>query len=188
MHDYEIKDIMRRATTPNLYVRFAFTNGERTTLDFSQHQEMSDPVRLLGKLGNDSSEPAFHAFIRVGISTGISIVQKSAPWVYSGPAETESFGKLDRMYQRVSSPPALPIFKELEQPLDQVGIPLGFHSRTLGQGHRWPVVIEINSPGFSSAEAWYIHQQGTNLRLLKPGHPLLKLGSYQTGRDAGQGP
>jgi hypothetical protein len=155
-------------------VKFAFTTGERATLDFSQNQEASDPVRLFGKLGNESSQPAFHTFVRVGISTGISIPQKFAPWVNSGPAETEAFGKLDWMYQRVSSPPAMPIFRELEQPLDQVGIPLQFHSRTLGQSHRWPIAIEINSPGFTSTEAWFIHQQGSSLRLLPPGHSLLK--------------
>jgi hypothetical protein len=173
MHDYEIKDVMRRSTTSHLYVKFAFTNGESTNLEFAQHQDVSAPVHLLGKLGNASSQPAFHAFIRVGISTGISIMQKTAPWVCSGAEQTKSFGKLDWMYQRVSSPPALPIFKELEQPLDQVGIPLKFHERTLGQGHRWPIVIEIRSPGFSSTEAWYIQQESTTLRLLEPGHPLL---------------
>jgi hypothetical protein len=174
MHDYEIKDVMRRSTTPNLYVKFAFTNGERSTLDFPANQDFANEVRLLGVLGNNSSQPAFHTFIRVGIAAGIPIIQKSPPWTYSGSKETEDFGKVAWMYQRVSSPPALPIFRELEQPLDQVGIPIRFHERTLAQSHRWPIIIQIHTPGFSSTEAWFIHQQGSSLRLLAPGHPLLR--------------
>jgi Putative DNA-binding domain len=174
MHDYEIKDVVRRSTTPSLYVKFAFTNGERTTLEFPPTRDSSDEVRLLGTLGNNSSQPAFHAFIRVGISTGIPIIQKSLPWTSSGTEETKDFGKIAWIYQRVSSPPALPIFKELEQPLDQVGISIRFHERTLAQSHRWPIVVQIHSPGFSSTEAWFIQQQGSGLRLLAPGHPLVR--------------
>jgi hypothetical protein len=174
MHDYEIKDVMRRSTTPILYVKFAFPNGERTTLNFPANKDSADEVRLLGTLGNRSSQPAFHAFIRVGISTSLPIIEKSVPWVNSGTEETEDFGKVAWIYQRLSSPPALPIFKEMEQPLDEVGIPIRFHERTLAQSHRWPIIIEIHSPGFSSTEAWFIQQQGSNLRLLAPGHPLLR--------------
>jgi len=173
IHDYEIRDIMRRATTPHLYVKFSFENGDRTHFDYKANEEISKPVLLIGTLGNQSPQPAHYAMIKVGVSAGIQL-RSGVPWIGAGTEETEEFGKLHWISQALSVPPALPIFKELEQPLDQRGIALFFHSRTLGQSHRWPVVIEILCPGFSSREAWSIQQNGSNLRLLPPGHPLLK--------------
>jgi predicted HTH transcriptional regulator len=74
MHDYEIRDIMRRATTPHLYVKFSFLDkSDRTHFDYKANEEMSKPVLLLGTLGNLSPQPAHYAMIRVGISTGIQI-------------------------------------------------------------------------------------------------------------------
>ena len=170
MHDYEIKDIMRRADTPALYVSFSFPTGKHTTFDLSEG-EMSPPVYLLGRIGNRSAQPASHVFLRIGISTGISLSPRPNIWTYEGPHEYEGL-HLDCLYQRISAPPALPIFREMEQPLDRV--PMKFHLRTLVDERRWPIRIEISTPGFSSTEVWYIHQNGTNLRLLHPGHPLLR--------------
>ncbi len=173
MHDYEIKDIMRRATSPRLYVKFSFEGSDRTHFDYKANEEISKPVLLIGTLGNLSPQPAHYAMIKVGIPAGIQF-RSGVPWIDAGTEETEEFGKLHWISQAFSVPPALPIFKELEQPLDQRGIALFFHSRTLGQSHRWPVVVETLCPGFSSREAWYIQQQGSNLRLLPTGHPLLR--------------
>ncbi len=173
MHDYEIRDIMRRATTPHLYVKFSFSNSDRAHFDYKANEELSKPVLLLGTLGNRSPQPAHYAMIRVGISTSLQI-RAGVPWIAPVAEETEEFGQLNWVSQTISVPPTLPIFKELEQPLDQSGIALFFHSRTLGQSHRWPVVVEILCPGFSSREAWFIQQNGSNLRLLPPGHPLAR--------------
>ena len=174
LEDHDIRDIMRRATTPHLYVKFAFLDKkDRTHFGYKANEEISKPVLLVGTLGNQSPQPAHYAMIRVGISSGIQI-RAGAPWITPVAEETEDFGKLNWLSQTISVPPALPVFKELEQPLDQTGIALFFHSMTLGQSHRWPVVIEILCPGFSSREAWFIQQQGSNLRLLPPGHPLLR--------------
>lgn len=173
MHDYEIRDIMRRATTPRPYVEFSFSGSDRTHFDYKANEEFSKPVLLSGMLGNQSPQPVHYAMIRVGISSGIQI-RAGVPWVTAIAEETEDYGKLNWISQTISVPPALPIFKELQQPLDQRGITLSFHSRTLGQSHRWPVVVEILCPGFTSREAWFIHQTGSNLRLLPPGHPLLR--------------
>jgi hypothetical protein len=173
MHDYEIRDIMRRATTPHLYVKFSFEGSDRTHFDYKANEEISKPVLLIGTLGNQSPQPAHYAMIKVGISAGIQ-VRSGMPWIGPGTEETEDYGKLHWISQAFSVPPALPIFKELEQPLDQRGIALFFHYGTLGQSHRWPVVVEILCPGFSSREAWFIQQNGSNLRLLPPGHPRLR--------------
>jgi hypothetical protein len=174
LEDHDIRDIMRRATTPHLYVKFSFLDRrDRAHFDYKPNEEISKPVLLLGTLGNQSPQPANYAMIRVGISTGIQL-RAGVPWITPIVEETEDYGQLAWVSQTISVPPNLPVFKELEQPLDQRGIAIAFHSRTLGQSHRWPVVVEILCPGFSSREAWFIQQGGSNLRLLPPGHPLLR--------------
>lgn len=173
MYDYEIKDILRRSTTPHLVVSFEFISGERTQFNLEQGTQHSMPVYLKGTISNLSSQPASYVLVRIGISASISLV-RNGPWTYAGPEETEDFGKLDWQYQYIGAPPDFPVFKELNRSLDNGGIGTMFSDRTLGNSHRYPVVIEVHTPGFYSREAWYIQQQGTNLRLLHPGHPLSK--------------
>ena len=68
MEDYEIRDALRRATTPDLFVTLSFVDGDRARFDYSPQQEMSDPVRLLAAIGNRSAQPAQHTIIRIGIA------------------------------------------------------------------------------------------------------------------------
>jgi hypothetical protein len=173
LEDHDIRDIMRRATTPQLYITFSFNGSDRAHFDYKANEDISKPVLLTGMLGNSSPQPAHYAMIRLGIAAGVQF-HSGTPWGTPIPEETDDFGKINWIRQAISVPPSLPIFKELEHPLDQRGIALLFHSRTLGQGHRWPLVVEILCPGFSLREAWFVQQNGSNLRLLPPGHPLLR--------------
>ena len=125
MHDYEIRDIMRRATTPQLYVKFSLDGRERTYFDYKPHEELSTPINLLGKLGNKSPQPAHYFVIRVGLSTSLQI-KAHAPWGAPVVEETEEFGPFNWLSQTFRVPPSLPVFRELEQPLDERGIVLFF--------------------------------------------------------------
>ncbi|QND70817.1 helix-turn-helix domain-containing protein [Tardiphaga robiniae] len=174
MEDYEIRDVLNRATHPDLWVDFAFKSGDRAELEFDIRQDVSSPVRIFGTIKNRSAQPSFHTFFRLGVSASLGFNTVKPPWTMHRTQETTKYGKIQWTTQRTSSPPDFPIFKEVDQPLDGHGVTLQFHSRTMAQAHRWPLLIEIHSPGFSSLEAWYIDQQSTSLRLLQPGHPLLR--------------
>ena len=174
MEDYEIKDVLGRAMHPDLWVDFAFTDGERTELEFNIREEISRSVRIIGTIKNRSAQPAYHSLFRLGVSASLDFNTMKPPWTIHQTEETTEYGKITWTTQRTSSPPDLPIFKEVDQPLDGHGVNLRFHSRTMDQGHRWPLLIEISAPGFSSLEAWFIQQQGPSLRLLPPRHPLLR--------------
>jgi hypothetical protein len=173
MHDYEIRDIMRRATTPQLYVTFSFNGRERTKFDFRKDEEVSRPVTLLGMIGNKSPQPAHYFVIKVGLPEALRIIP-SKPWGGPISESNDEFGEIDWYTQAFRVPPSLPVFKELEQPLDEKGIGLSFYSNTLHGLRRWPLIVEIVCPGFSSRDVWYIQQQGPDLRLLPSGHPLLQ--------------
>jgi hypothetical protein len=173
MEDYEIRDALRRATTPDLFVTLSFEGGDRARFDYPPHQEISKPVRLLATIANRSPQPAQHTIVRIGVPENIKILGQAKVWGSPVPGNDESGRKIWLM-QRISTPPDFPIFKEIAQPLDGEGIFLGFHSNFLTQTYRWPITITIHTPGFSLTETWFIQQEGTNLRLLHPSHPLLR--------------
>jgi hypothetical protein len=74
------------------------------------------------------------------------------------------------MSRTLSSPPDLPVFKEIDQGLSPVMI--RFAARLLGGAHRLPIDVKIMSPGFESEVEWMLHQEGQHLRILRPGHPI----------------
>lgn len=65
MEDYEIRDALRRATTPELSVKLSFATGDITYLQFNSNMEISKPFALEVSLSNHSSQPAFHVLMRV---------------------------------------------------------------------------------------------------------------------------
>src|SRR6266446_8886102 len=63
MEDYEIRDIFRRASTPDLWIRFGFgqDEAESTRLTFSPDSDVSDPITLAAFVSNRSNTPAEYA-------------------------------------------------------------------------------------------------------------------------------
>jgi hypothetical protein len=65
MHDYEIRDIMRRSTTPNLDVTLSLPQGNKYRLEFPAHQEILKPVLMGVTISNKSPTPAYHTIVEV---------------------------------------------------------------------------------------------------------------------------
>jgi predicted HTH transcriptional regulator len=58
MADYEVRDMMRRSTTPDLYVSLSFATGLTTQIQFDARTEVSRPVMLSVRIENRSAQPA----------------------------------------------------------------------------------------------------------------------------------
>ena len=67
MHDYEIRDVLHRATTPELWIKFSFDNGSSTNIILRADSDVSHPTRLNAAIGNSSREPALYAVIDIYI-------------------------------------------------------------------------------------------------------------------------
>lgn len=67
MYDYEIRDILRRATTPELWIDFNFDMGKLTNINFTTGSDVSEPIKLIANIGNKSQQPAKYAVINVFI-------------------------------------------------------------------------------------------------------------------------
>jgi hypothetical protein len=171
MEDYQVRDTMRRATTPELYVRLSLPPG--AGIEFAHQSEMSKPITLNALVGNRSAQPAFHTFVQLGIDTDISVLWNGNFTPVGERTDADDVLQTWLM-RRISTPPEPPIFKEAGLDLTRSSISLGFHSQLLTRDHRFRITTLVQTPGYSASEHWTILQQGQHLRLLEPGHPLAR--------------
>src|SRR5258708_2548692 len=78
MEDYQVRDAMRRATTPELYVPLSLPRGKTAGIEYAYRTEMSKPIILNAFVGNRSVQPAFHTVVQLAIDTDISILSEGA--------------------------------------------------------------------------------------------------------------
>jgi hypothetical protein len=168
MEDYEIRDTLRRATTPELYVELAFAMGPVAHVQYAHHTEISNPIGIIVTVRNRSSQPAYHALIQVGVDARLPL-RTSNDFTQIG-----STGSSPRQYwlaHRHASPPDLPIFKEIEQdPVHRFTFTIALPSALLNGEHLFDLTTSVQTPGYSATENWKIHQAGPTLQMCPPGH------------------
>jgi hypothetical protein len=170
MEDYEIRDTLRRATTPDLYVELAFAMSSVAHIQFAHGAEISNPIGVSVTVKNRSSQPAYYALLQVGIDTELPL---RTPGDFY---QTGISGEDQQQYwlsHRFSSPPGLPIFKEIDQdPVHRLSFTIAYLSAMLQGEHLFHLTTSIQTPGSSATENWKIHHRGDTLRICPPGHPL----------------
>jgi hypothetical protein len=168
MEHYEVRDAFRRTTTPDLLVDLAFEMGSTAHLLFRSGMEVSIPIIMLATILNRAPQPAFHAFIKIGIDTALLL--NSAPDFYSlgitGDEQQQYW-----LARQFTSPPGLPIFKEME-PGHQFRFQIGFtvHSSSLHGERLHHLSTSVLAPGCISHTKYKIHQRGPMLEMCPPGH------------------
>jgi hypothetical protein len=63
MEDYEVRDIMRRASTPDLHVSLSFLGGECQSAEFADGQTTSHRFNLIAHIENRAPQPAASPFV-----------------------------------------------------------------------------------------------------------------------------
>jgi hypothetical protein len=146
MADYEIRDIMRRASTPDLWIKFAFMGGQtRTTLDF-RGGSFAAALHLNPEIGNRSSTPAEYAVIILYVDAFLHPVHSPPSLRHIG--NTKLNGQEFLVYQMHWTPPRLPIFAETMLPIAEGGIAFTVQPELRGVGELW-FGYKIQSPGFA---------------------------------------
>jgi hypothetical protein len=167
MNDSEVRDTMRRATTPELFVKLQLASGRPQSVQFAPRQEISNPITLQVLVGNRSPQPASHTVVIIGLDSDLAIrtmmdfSQTGAPANQPGPPKYWVTRKL-------SSPPFQPIFQEAE-PVS-LSLTFGVHSSQLGST-LFRLTTIVQTPGFSATEHWTMICQGAVLTLYDPSHP-----------------
>jgi hypothetical protein len=152
MEDYEIRDIMRRSATPDLYLDIQ-SNATSVSGSFTS---LSTSLRI--SVGNHASEPALYALIRIFIDPGLAPTR----WGEFQHVGSITIDGRDILVGRTIwvAPPRLPIFKEAVLPLgDPMGITLP--GQFVGDTCRYKLGYEILAPGCSVTKyGWLVCEGG----------------------------
>jgi len=169
MEDYEIRDALRRATTPELYIELSFATGERANVEFVDQSERSKPITLSVIVRNRSSQPAHYALVQVGIDTELALQTLgdffSMRITGDGPQQQHWVG------HRFMSPPGMPIFKEIEQDAaHRLSLTFSYPS-SFGGDTTFYLTTSVQTAGYAATEDWVIHHRGNILRLRRQRRP-----------------
>ncbi len=148
MYDYEIRDILRRATTPELWIDFTFDNGKEHTVLFDLSTGVSHPIALRASIGNKSKEPALYAVITIYID---DVLNPMCPLGF-----TEVHGRLPyrghslKMFSiNWGIPKNMLIFKENMFDVTKTTLSV---DATSGRIPEFYIGYDISAPGFSVAK------------------------------------
>lgn len=173
MHDYEIKDIMRRATTPDLFCELSFDAKQTTKMvDASTRDGVTETIILHFAIKNRSSTPAYHVIAEVALDYDL-FIPYSLPGGLIGIGERdEPPGPKVRLYRRaLNSPPLMPIFREGDVHEHSAGIAIAIPRSHLDSSIFW-IEVSLKAPGFSTVEKWTLRTSHGTLKLFPPGHPM----------------
>jgi hypothetical protein len=166
MNDSEIRDTMRRGTTPELLVSLQLGNGQQTTAQFAAQDEISRPVTLRVLVSNRSAQPAFHTIVMVGLDTDL-VIRTTGDFGQTGAPTGEPQSGKNWLTRRLSSPPAQPIFQEAEP------LPLSFTFSVRSEhlhGTLFRLTTVVQTPGYAAEEKWIMICEGGRLTLYDPTH------------------
>jgi Putative DNA-binding domain len=152
MHDYEIRDIMRRATTPDLFVTLSFLEGNRQSLRFPSGEEESRPFNLIAHIENRSPQPAFHVVIDIGIDADFKVVARGDFSQFASNEQVENT-PLDWFRWTLATPPGQPIFKEHPRVVTNNVMMLTMNAQDIIRNQEvHDLSVRVVAPGFSRQE------------------------------------
>jgi hypothetical protein len=169
MEDYEVRDALRRTTTPDLHVDLSFALGN-APIKFRSGEEMSDPITMFVTITNQSSQPAYHTYVRIGLDTDLQLVKATEFYAMGQTGiDTQQYW----LARRIFSPPYGPIFRELEPDMGfRFPIEIMLHSSMIIGEKLFDITTSVQAPGFSATGYWKVHQRAASLRMCPPGHPF----------------
>jgi Putative DNA-binding domain len=170
MHDYEIRDIMRRATAPDLEVKLSLSVG---SVEFAPHQELSKPFFLNCTVINKSPTPANYAIVELFADYSMVNPFQVNPFIQVGEIDEPPAPKF-RIYRwTIASPPGVPLFKEGVHESHTAQLALQMPSDLINSSIIY-FETDIKAPGVSKHEEWAIMVRGARMQLLYPGHPMMR--------------
>jgi len=165
MEDYEIRDILRRSTTPDLELQLSFLGNEfMWKPEFKPSQELSEPFFLDCSIVNHSPTPVYHAIIEVWVDHDLHPAFSLPPFKQTRIISNDK-GQDFRVYQRtIASPPGVPVFMEAVHESHVAQLPLQLPARLL-EGSFIYFETVVQAPGCSKKEFWYIECRNGQMAL-----------------------
>jgi hypothetical protein len=167
MEDYEIRDTLRRATTPVLQVTLSLAGQKTAQLQFASHQEQSKPITLNALVTNQSPQPAYHSVIYLGLDRAIG-TPINVGFDRSNPPPGHADDQKIWFVKRYMSPPDQPIFQEATP--NPLGLNFTISSEYLHSSF-FDITTIVQTPGFAATDYWTIGCSSGILKLHGPNDP-----------------
>lgn len=157
MEHYEVRDMFRRSTHPDLTITFCFDGmKERETLRYAPPTEHHAPVGLSPIISNRSNEPALYAVALIYVDSRLSVLSDQ----YDRLGFTNFDGVTVTPFRLTFSPnKSMPIFKEQPTLMPALGIIVP--EDVLRQDNDYMLAYEIRAPG--------CHRTGNKLLIVEYG-------------------
>jgi len=165
MYDYEIRDILRRATVPELALEFKFGTGNSTAINFPSSGDLSDPVKLVANVINKASQPALYAALNIFIDEAFSVVSTGG-LSHLGTLAYERGCKQKIFEKNWVTPHCMPIFYGIALMLTDTPLVFRMEASSIRRVNFY-IGYEIHAPGFSTRRLIHIAQYpGGTLNIL----------------------
>ncbi|MEQ7154085.1 AlbA family DNA-binding domain-containing protein [Brevundimonas aurifodinae] len=142
MEDYEVRDTMRRATTPELYVEYVFSDFELTIEGLM--------TRMIVVIGNRSQEPAHYSAVDIAIDRRANCVSIGEDkWTRTDTSFAFDDGQMSvaEWHRKLMIPGTLPIFRERAFRIGEFEITIDRN------GGGYFIGQDVSCPGFHSNKA-----------------------------------
>jgi hypothetical protein len=161
MEDYEIRDVFRRASTPDLWINFRFDSGVSTKIGLQSNANVTESIRLYADIGNNASTPAEYAIIELYIDTFFErlFVDNVLRHTKNIMRDGREFAVLMRTW---SAPNQLPIFAETVMSVTEF-MNLAIPKNLIGTGFDFRLGYSIRAPGCSTEKFTRVILQGRTL-------------------------
>jgi hypothetical protein len=169
MYDYEIRDVLRRATTPDLWIDLSFPNGKSTTFNFPLQGSASQPIWLNATIRNRSKEPSLYTIIKIFVDLKFTALRPS-PGIdelreLSGIHNVDGHQLKTYVIDWIA-PNKMPIFAEAVFNVTRFPLIFTLDQMDINSPSFW-IGYEILAPGFSTAKFFRVeHQPKMTLRII----------------------
>jgi hypothetical protein len=145
MEDYEVRDVLRRATTPELFL--TVQPGQLTP----GNAQTATQLDLAIGVGNRAPEPANYAVLRLFLDERLSLA-RSGQFGRAGNVSTPSGEKLMVLSINWGIPSKLPIFREINFLVSEPPLTIFLPNQSTGNQIEYIIGYDILAPGFSTSK------------------------------------
>jgi hypothetical protein len=170
MEDYEVREAMRRTTTPHLDITPVFVgtgSPKQARLIQSNPGARSDPVQIDFMVANHASQPAEYAVLLVYLDTELQVFHTEN---LSGSSMELAFDRACRVLSsNLGFPHSPPLFRENPEPAGSL-----FVCVTEPKSHlkRFALACDIRTAGYAQTKLWWLHQVDQSLFIEESTDPI----------------
>lgn len=166
MEDYEIRDVARRATVPDLWLSFRFARGKSAAIDFKLGNR-SSPIPLRCSIGNHSPQPAKYAVIDVLIDHNFEIQGSMPAGMTDAGTTVTSLGFAMRRFRfQWGAANHLPIFSEAVLDLPEPPLYLIISANAAQNVKTFYLGYKLMAPGFAAEKVFEVANNGQTITIL----------------------